>query len=54
MRARTALACLTAAGTLLTGCSSSGPEHTGASTGASIGAGKPLPWGRPADQQAQV
>ena len=54
MHARTALACLTAAGALLTGCSSSGPEHSEASTGASAGAGKPLPWDRPADQQAQV
>jgi hypothetical protein len=53
MRARTALACLTAAGTLMTGCSSSGPEHAATGT-ASTGASKPLPWDRPADQQAQV
>ena len=58
MRARTALACLTAAGALLTGCGSAGPDHAGESpdtAGApSSGAARPLPWDRPADQQAQV
>lgn len=59
MRTLKALAALGAAGALLSGCSSSEPQHGSpspkavGSTGNS-GAAKGLPWSRPANQEAQV